>query len=216
MVTLWCSAFIFVIIYIVNGQQFNCTHDIELHDTSCLTRYRDNHCGENWLIGYCCITCGDKSCLNQCYNGSITNYYDKFGTDYNPYDCDSDIPPNSDTCPESYSYKNCEESWMTGYCCNSCPNACNCGTLPQSYYDQGSGSSSIGNNNNNNNGNDGGCTSYDTLSIEEIRKHENNFIMLHWILSIFILIIPILVFIYFYKHQDEFKDIINITKQQIS
>ena len=185
-----------LVVPLITAQQFNCTHDIPLYDVSCLQRYRDDHCGENWLNGYCCITCGDKSCLDECYDGDISN----FPSDFNPYDCESDIAPNSDTCPESYSYQNCEEDWMNGYCCNSCPNACNCGSLTDSYYQQ---------NNNNNNGGGGGGQ-YDKLSIEEIRKHENNFIALHWILSIFVLIIPILVTMYFYKNQEEFKQLLDV------
>ena len=78
--------FLIFLIPTTTGQQFNCTHDISLNDVSCINRYRDNRCGENWLYGYCCITCGYESCLNKCYTGSISNFPAK------PFNCDSDIP----------------------------------------------------------------------------------------------------------------------------
>eukprot|EP00483_Globobulimina_turgida_P012708 UN12731 len=95
----------------------------------CLDYYRRHKCHESLVNGYCCLTCGYISCLNICYNGNISNIPSEYYP--TPFNCASDIHPTSDatsgaTCKQRKKWNNCGASWLSGYCCSSCPNACNC------------------------------------------------------------------------------------------
>eukprot|EP01084_Bolivina_argentea_P128024 226364_1 len=94
---------------------------------TCLDYYRWGQCDAEWVKGFCCGTCGYQSCLNICYNGDINNIPSKYYP--NPFDCTSDIHPGTDaTCQQRKEWGNCNEGWLYGFCCSSCPNQCNCDT----------------------------------------------------------------------------------------
>ena len=109
-----------------------CINDISPDDkNSCLDFYRWGLCGEDWMKNNCCLTCGYLSCLGICYNGMVNNIPSEYYP--NPFNCSSNIPSPSDaddkpTCIQHKEWDNCDDWYMYGYCCLSCPQACGCNT----------------------------------------------------------------------------------------
>ena len=180
----------------------NCTHDIPppadegAEQSSCLSQYRWDNCDKSWMKGYCCLTCGFESCLNECYNGDIDNI--PFSRYYpNPYNCTSNEPPPppdnagddyiNPKCEQQAKDNNCDEWWMDGYCCYNCPESCLCDE-----FDWNNLSYIITDEDERNGGNDG---LYQRLTWEEIKFWERTYISMHCILLFVILMIPLFILI---------------------
>eukprot|EP01084_Bolivina_argentea_P290067 498192_1 len=92
---------------------------------SCIDQYRWGNCEQSWMSEYCCLTCGYASCLDSCYDGSVDNIPDKYYP--NPLNCElNEAISELNSCMDQASWNNCGETWMYGFCCISCPEACGC------------------------------------------------------------------------------------------
>ena len=114
--------FICLLLPIVYGQgSYSCDEDIAVDQYSCSDQASWGKCSESWMAGYCCTSC-TEACESQCSSSSSSN---------TEYSCDDDVSPDDNTCSDQASWDKCDEDWMEGYCCSSCPDACSsqCGTV---------------------------------------------------------------------------------------
>ena len=143
----------------------------------CIDQYRWGNCGADWMSSYCCLTCGYTSCLDTCWDNDVNNIPAEYYP--NPFDCESNrfLENDDDSCFQEAGWGNCDESWMFGLCCVSCPEACGCQD-----YDWGNRTEHLNSR----------PAIILSLTYEEVLFYERLFISCHAILLFLITVIPLL------------------------
>ena len=101
----------------------DCDNDIKRTDDiyGCKQQSLWGKCGELWMTGYCCHSCGNISC-SECSNNTIDDIIQIIQQEST---CDNDVPPDTIyTCRQQAAFGKCGASWMDGHCCQSCPESC--------------------------------------------------------------------------------------------